>query len=499
MRILYLLGGKVFSGAEITTLRFAAELAKSNKTVVCAHPATIAKVKKFNLNASRWTNESKKGDNLLRASHFLNEPEKANPACASARQRLNRLTRTFKPDVVVACMYPVAMLALPVLEKAGIPLIVHHQLMYNDLPNHPIIKPVRRVSKYAKCIIAASKAVEKPLIRSGIKNVKVVYAGLPENYGYSAKELEEYLTADERRLTQIEKKDFSQRHTPNQSQDGTVQGTAKTRKNKEGVINPPPADSKKPLSTSSLIGVHRRSSAVKYSSLGSFASLRENTSSPIPPHLCSSVGKNSYLSSKSSTCQPVNLSACKPFEFLAVGTWGPVKGLDYLIKAMELLYHKRQDFRLTIVGSINEYSRNYAAMIKELSAKGCTSGYIRFVGKCDPRNYYKISDALIVPSCEPDPFPTVTLEAMAHGLPVIAASIGGLAEQVTHGKTGFLVPERDSGALCNAMARLIRNRLKSKHMGQTGYFRKRTEFTLRTQAPIFLANTKTSSQPRLQI
>lgn len=61
----------------------------------------------------------------------------------------------------------------------------------------------------------------------------------------------------------------------------------------------------------------------------------------------------------------------------------------------------------------------------------------------------------IAPSVWPEPCPTVVLEAMAMGRPVIAARIGGMTEQVTEDETGLLVPPGDVAALRDAMRRLV--------------------------------------------
>jgi len=53
----------------------------------------------------------------------------------------------------------------------------------------------------------------------------------------------------------------------------------------------------------------------------------------------------------------------------------------------------------------------------------------------------------VVPSIWPDPCPTVAMEAMAVGKPVIASRIGGLPDIVVDGETGLLVPPDDAVAL----------------------------------------------------
>jgi glycosyltransferase involved in cell wall biosynthesis len=73
-------------------------------------------------------------------------------------------------------------------------------------------------------------------------------------------------------------------------------------------------------------------------------------------------------------------------------------------------------------------------------------------------------DVFVLPSILPDPFPTVLIEAMASGLPVIASACGGVPEMVVAGQTGFLVPPGDASAFAKAMRQLagdadLRNRM----------------------------------------
>jgi glycosyltransferase involved in cell wall biosynthesis len=49
----------------------------------------------------------------------------------------------------------------------------------------------------------------------------------------------------------------------------------------------------------------------------------------------------------------------------------------------------------------------------------------------------------------------VVLEAMANGVPVVAAATGGIVESVRHGIDGLLVPPRDPVALASAIARVL--------------------------------------------
>jgi glycosyltransferase involved in cell wall biosynthesis len=71
-----------------------------------------------------------------------------------------------------------------------------------------------------------------------------------------------------------------------------------------------------------------------------------------------------------------------------------------------------------------------------------------------------------VPSTCMDASPTVTLEAMACGRPVIGSRIGGIVDQIVDSETGFLVTPGDADALRQAMARLIADPELRKRMGE---------------------------------
>jgi glycosyltransferase involved in cell wall biosynthesis len=72
----------------------------------------------------------------------------------------------------------------------------------------------------------------------------------------------------------------------------------------------------------------------------------------------------------------------------------------------------------------------------------------------------------LTPSVCPDACPTVVMEAMATGCPVIGSRIGGLPDLVADGATGFLVPPGDVEALRQAMQRLLDDPALGERMGQ---------------------------------
>lgn len=86
---------------------------------------------------------------------------------------------------------------------------------------------------------------------------------------------------------------------------------------------------------------------------------------------------------------------------------------------------------------------------------------------------FRNARAVIVPSVWADPCPTVVLEAMAAGRPVVAAASGGILDMVVDGQTGLLVPPGDADALARAMTRILREPETARSFGAAGRDRAR--------------------------
>jgi glycosyltransferase involved in cell wall biosynthesis len=96
----------------------------------------------------------------------------------------------------------------------------------------------------------------------------------------------------------------------------------------------------------------------------------------------------------------------------------------------------------------------------------------KFIG-CMSRNqmaeFYRQARFLVVPSLCYEICPVVILEAMSHGLPVIASNVGGLAEIVEDGVTGLLVEPGNSQELSTRIKFLWENPALCREMGHAGY------------------------------
>jgi glycosyltransferase involved in cell wall biosynthesis len=145
-----------------------------------------------------------------------------------------------------------------------------------------------------------------------------------------------------------------------------------------------------------------------------------------------------------------------PFTIGIVGRVTAAKGFHVLVEAAgKLCQNLRKDLRLLIVGTPAPGSAEDEAYHRELISSVSTSGLERetiWAGYLpDPHPAYAAMDVLVVPSILPEGLSLAALEAMQHGVPVIASAAGGVLEVVRDGKNGILVPPGDVSALAAAL------------------------------------------------
>jgi colanic acid/amylovoran biosynthesis glycosyltransferase len=82
-------------------------------------------------------------------------------------------------------------------------------------------------------------------------------------------------------------------------------------------------------------------------------------------------------------------------------------------------------------------------------------------------------------------FCNAVIEAQAMTLPVVCSDADGLAENVAHGRTGFVVPRRDPDALAAPLIELAADRALRRRIGRAGRERVLSRFTLPDQIRAF--------------
>lgn len=95
---------------------------------------------------------------------------------------------------------------------------------------------------------------------------------------------------------------------------------------------------------------------------------------------------------------------------------------------------------------------------------------VEFPGFVDPDSVWPRIDVLFLPSAF-EALGSVTLDAMARGLPVVATAVGGIPEVVRHEREGLLAPRGDAGALARELLRLARDEALARRLGAAGKVR----------------------------
>jgi glycosyltransferase involved in cell wall biosynthesis len=154
------------------------------------------------------------------------------------------------------------------------------------------------------------------------------------------------------------------------------------------------------------------------------------------------------------------------------------KGQGALLGAAERLQAKHPGLRTLMVGGVYDQDDSVRRqLLADIEARGLQQQVIVQDFRADVGNVLADLDVFVLPSTEPDPFPTVVLEAMAAGRPVVAFRHGGVCEMVEEGVTGLLCPPGDLDALAQAIDSLLMDPDRRKRMGEAGQARLQRLFT----------------------
>ena len=147
------------------------------------------------------------------------------------------------------------------------------------------------------------------------------------------------------------------------------------------------------------------------------------------------------------------------------------KGLDLLMDAVAILAASRPEVRLELIGG----GPLHGPLFRRAEALGI-GDVVTFRGPLAPDEveeaYRRCS--MVALACrigadgDRDGMPTVIVEALAHGLPVVTTDVVGIGELVRHRRTGLLVPPEDPTGLAGAMAELLDDLPLARALGEAG-------------------------------
>jgi phosphoheptose isomerase len=194
---------------------------------------------------------------------------------------------------------------------------------------------------------------------------------------------------------------------------------------------------------------------------------------------------------------------------LQLGRMVPRKGIDNVIQGFaRLMRNERIPATLVVVGGeTDQPDPKLTPEINRLQRVAHEEGIadqVIFTGRKNRRlikYYYSAADVFVTTPWY-EPFGITPLEAMACGVPVIGAEVGGIKYSVSEGKTGFLVPPNDPVALSERLAQLLTHDELRARMGENAIRWVHTKFTwnkVTDELKEVYEKTITMAQPAIQI
>ena len=155
--------------------------------------------------------------------------------------------------------------------------------------------------------------------------------------------------------------------------------------------------------------------------------------------------------------------------FLFLGRFHKVKGIDTLLKAIQLIknHHKMSNVKLVIMGVDFGFEEEMLNMIKEMDLDSVVK-VIKNPPREDVIAAYKESEFLVLPS-RWELSPLTPLEGFAFKKPTISTKAHGIPYTLDDGKNSILVEAENFNELGDRIIELLNNKTKCKELGINGY------------------------------
>lgn len=189
-----------------------------------------------------------------------------------------------------------------------------------------------------------------------------------------------------------------------------------------------------------------------------------------------------------------------PLVFMIGHLWPVKRHLDF-IRAAVLIRKAVPGCRFVLFGDVPSGARPWIGRyVEQLRARCEEAGLdrdLRFVhGETDAARFLPQAQVLVHP-CGKESFPNAVLEAMAAGLPIVAARGGGNVELIDHDRTGVLVPPCAPRHLAEAVVALLQDPARARRLGDAARTRARTSYDIRVIASRYEEVLRTIASPAL--
>lgn len=169
-----------------------------------------------------------------------------------------------------------------------------------------------------------------------------------------------------------------------------------------------------------------------------------------------------------------------PVQLVSVGRAVDKKGYDFLLDALAAL-PPELNWTFSHIGG-GELMQKLQQQARELGLDNRIN-WLGALPQTEVLALYRQADLFVLPSRistdgDRDGLPNVLMEAQSQRLACLSTNISGIPELIVHGQTGWLVPQQDSPALCEAMQKLISDPELRNGLAQAGFERVHEKFSL---------------------
>ncbi len=173
------------------------------------------------------------------------------------------------------------------------------------------------------------------------------------------------------------------------------------------------------------------------------------------------------------TAEPLPLTnpVGRGLRVLYVGRMERIKGVDVLLQAWRQLAEAGCPGELRLIGLVAPAFRSeFEQLLSAIPEGSCRPEVRALVPRPALGDHYRWADVVVIPS-RSDALPTVALEAMAAGRPVVGTRVGGLPFLLAEGEAGLLITPESPNELAQALRHLAEQPAELQRLGTAGHVR----------------------------
>jgi glycosyltransferase involved in cell wall biosynthesis len=164
-----------------------------------------------------------------------------------------------------------------------------------------------------------------------------------------------------------------------------------------------------------------------------------------------------------------------------VARFQAIKGHDVFLEAAARVAAERPETRFAVVGSTPFGVAADAAFGRRIRARveadPTLRERVRLLGWVPRVDRLLAATDVLVCSSDFESFGMAPIEAMASGVPVVSTNVGGPAETIVDGETGYLVPPRDPRRIAERVVALLADHSLRERLGRAGRARVEARFS----------------------